>query len=141
MIRAYVRPVLTALLSVALLSSCADKGSPTTDPPTADNPNTIKVGVVLSLSGPLATGDDAKRGAEVAVAQINALGGVLGKQLELEAVDDQSDEKIARAKFDELLAKDGVYARLYRFQFAVEQMETITTAQPPRASAPAGAAE
>ena len=110
MIRAYVRPVLTALLSVALLSSCADKGSPTTDPPTADNPNTIKVGVVLSLSGPLATGDDAKRGAEVAVAQINALGGVLGKQLELEAVDDQSDEKIARAKFDELLAKDVVLA-------------------------------
>ena len=42
---------------------------------------------------------------------------------------------------DELLAKDGVYARLYRFQFAVEQMETITTGQPPRASAPAGAAE
>ena len=43
---------------------------------------------------------------------------------------------------DELLAKDGVYARLYRFQFAVEQMETITTTgQPPRASIPAGAAE
>ena len=42
---------------------------------------------------------------------------------------------------DELLAKDGVYARLYRFQFAVEQMETIATAQPPRASVPAGAAE
>lgn len=38
---------------------------------------------------------------------------------------------------DELLAKDGVYARLYRFQFAVEQMETITTAPPARASAPA----
>lgn len=31
-----------------------------------------------------------------------------------------------------LLAKDGVYARLHRFQFAVEQMETITTGQPPR---------
>lgn len=30
---------------------------------------------------------------------------------------------------DELLAKDGVYARLYRFQFAVEQMETVTAAQ------------
>ena len=43
---------------------------------------------------------------------------------------------------DELLAKDGVYARLYRFQFAVEQMETLTTGQPPRASAaPVGAAE
>lgn len=42
---------------------------------------------------------------------------------------------------DELLAKDGIYARLYRFQFAVEQMETIATAHPPRVSAPAGAAE
>ncbi|MBX3212815.1 MAG: ABC transporter ATP-binding protein [Labilithrix sp.] len=42
---------------------------------------------------------------------------------------------------DELLAKDGVYARLYRFQFAVEQMETIATAEPPSASLPAGAAE
>jgi len=28
---------------------------------------------------------------------------------------------------DELLAKDGLYARLYRFQFAVEQMETLTS--------------
>ncbi len=28
---------------------------------------------------------------------------------------------------DELMAKDGLYARLYRFQFAVEQMETRTT--------------
>jgi ATP-binding cassette subfamily B protein len=45
---------------------------------------------------------------------------------------------------DELLAKDGIYARLYRFQFAVEQMETITTSQPPHVSTPAaspGAAE
>jgi ABC-type branched-subunit amino acid transport system substrate-binding protein len=105
MIRAYVRPLLTALLCVALLSSCEDKGSPTTEPPTADNPDTIKVGVVLSLSGTLAMGDDAKRGAEVAVAQINSLGGVLGKRLELEAVDDQSDERIARTKFEELVAK------------------------------------
>ncbi|MDF2692649.1 MAG: transporter, ATP-binding protein [Labilithrix sp.] len=30
---------------------------------------------------------------------------------------------------DELMARDGVYARLYRFQFAVEQMETLTTGQ------------
>ena len=42
---------------------------------------------------------------------------------------------------DELLAKDGIYARLYRFQFAVEQMETMTTGQPPQTSVPAGAAE
>lgn len=105
MIRALVRPLVTLTLGVALLSGCQDTGSPTTASPTAENPSTIKIGVVLSLSGPLATGDDAKRGAEVAVAQINALGGVLGKQLEIESVDDQSSEEIARAKFEELLEK------------------------------------
>jgi ATP-binding cassette subfamily B protein len=38
---------------------------------------------------------------------------------------------------DELIAKDGLYARLYRFQFAVQQMETMTSHSPPavRASA------
>lgn len=40
---------------------------------------------------------------------------------------------------DELLTKDGIYSRLYRFQFAIEEMET-TTDKPARASVPAGVA-
>jgi ATP-binding cassette subfamily B protein len=35
---------------------------------------------------------------------------------------------------DELMAKNGLYARLYRFQFAVQQMETLT-GTPPAAAA------
>jgi ATP-binding cassette subfamily B protein len=31
---------------------------------------------------------------------------------------------------DELIAKNGIYARLYRFQFAVQQMETLTHTPP-----------
>ncbi len=42
---------------------------------------------------------------------------------------------------DALLAKNGVYARLYRFQFAVEQMETMTGAQSARAGAVAPVGE
>lgn len=87
------------------LPACSDSGSPTTAAPTAENTNTIQLGLVLSLSGPLATGDDARQGAEVAVAQINALGGILGKSIVLREVDDQSDPVIARQKFDELIAQ------------------------------------
>jgi ATP-binding cassette subfamily B multidrug efflux pump len=41
---------------------------------------------------------------------------------------------------DELLARDGIYARLYRLQYAVEQMETLT-APPPSAQKPGTVAE
>lgn len=93
--------------ALASLPSCSDSGSETTAAPTAANPNTITLGMVLSLSGPLAGGPDAKQGAEVAVAQINALGGILGKTVVLREVDDQSDPKIARAEFDKMIG-DGV---------------------------------
>lgn len=96
--------VAVASLGVAIIA-CSDKGSPTTEAPTAVNPNSLNIGMVLSLSGANATGDEAKRGAEVAVDQINALGGILGKRINLVVVDDSSDSKIARAKVDELLAQ------------------------------------
>lgn len=104
--RAYARIAQPALLAAAIgvLASCEDGGSPTTPAPTDENPATIKIGLVLSLSGPLAMGDEAKRGAEVAAAQINAIGGVLGKRIELETIDDQSDARIARQKLEELIA-------------------------------------
>ena len=91
--------------TLASLPSCSDKGSPTTEAPSVANPNTIQIGLVLSLSGSLATGDDAKQGAETAVAQINALGGILGKTIVLKEVDDQSDANVARTKIDDLMTQ------------------------------------
>lgn len=97
----------TTVLGAALASlpSCSDTGSETTAAPTAANPNTITLGMVLSLSGPLAGGPDAKQGAEVAVAQINALGGILGKTVVLREVDDQSDPNIARAELQKMIGE------------------------------------
>jgi branched-chain amino acid transport system substrate-binding protein len=52
---------------------------------------TIKLGLITSLSGPVATvGQSMLTGAEIAVDQINAVGGVLGRKLELVTRDDKA---------------------------------------------------
>ena len=58
----------------------------------------ITVGVAGPMTGGEATfGRQMNNGAEMAVADINAAGGVLGKQLKLEVGDDACDPKQARS--------------------------------------------
>ncbi len=58
----------------------------------------ITIAVAGPMTGGEATfGDQMKNGAELAVADINAAGGVLGKKLKLEVGDDACDPKQARA--------------------------------------------
>jgi branched-chain amino acid transport system substrate-binding protein len=53
---------------------------------------TIDLGLAAPLSGPLASlGDQVRRGAEVAIDEINAKGGVLGRKLVLKMADDGCD--------------------------------------------------
>jgi branched-chain amino acid transport system substrate-binding protein len=48
----------------------------------------VSVGAVLPLTGPSASiGEDQRRGIELAVAQVNQQGGVLGQKLEVEIED------------------------------------------------------
>ena len=90
---------LPVLVGASALPGCSDSGEATTPAPEAPNTNIIPVAMVISLSGPAkAIGDESKRGAEVAVAQINALGGVLGKKLELIIENDSSDPVQTRQK-------------------------------------------
>ncbi|GAB0119959.1 branched-chain amino acid ABC transporter substrate-binding protein [Acidisoma sp. 7E03] len=57
--------------------------------------DTIKIGVTVPLSGPYAAaGTDILHGAEMAAAQINAAGGVLGKQLQIVGEDDGCDAQM-----------------------------------------------
>ena len=70
---------------------------------------TIKVGFPIPLSGPTAVyGQPILQGAQMAVAEINARGGVLGKKLELLPRDSKAnaDEAVRLAR--ELIIKDGV---------------------------------
>ncbi|MBX6321671.1 MAG: branched-chain amino acid ABC transporter substrate-binding protein, partial [Rhodospirillaceae bacterium] len=76
----------------------------------ANAADTIKVGVAGPITGQYAAfGDQMKRGAEMAIADINAKGGVLGKQLTLEIGDDACDPKQARAAAEDLAGKGVVF--------------------------------
>src|SRR5271169_1309207 len=69
----------------------------------------IKLGFPVPLTGAYATeAQDQQAGAEVAVAEINASGGVLGRKVELLVRDDKlkPDEAARRAK--ELIENEGV---------------------------------
>jgi branched-chain amino acid transport system substrate-binding protein len=59
---------------------------------------TIKIAQVVELSGTGATaGTNFKNGVELAVREINAAGGILGRKVELENMDTQSNPAIAKA--------------------------------------------
>jgi branched-chain amino acid transport system substrate-binding protein len=70
--------------------------------------------ILIAVAGPM-TGKEAtfgaqfQAGAKAAVADINAKGGVLGKQLKLEIGDDQCDPKQARAVAEQLSAAGAVF--------------------------------
>ena len=90
-----------------LLSACASGGGSTAKAPQAQG-NEIVIGVAGPMSGDLAVfGDQLRNGAEQAVADLNAEGGVLGKQLRLVVGDDQCDPKRAVAQASNLV-KQGV---------------------------------
>jgi branched-chain amino acid transport system substrate-binding protein len=66
----------------------------------------ITIGVAGPITGQYATfGEQFKNGAELAVANINAAGGVLGKKLKIDLEDDACDPKQARAVAEKLAGK------------------------------------
>ncbi len=73
---------LSAILLLAVSARAAD--------------DTIKMGVSVPLTGEIASyGEDVKAGIELAVADVNAKGGVLGKKLQPLFEDDAGDPKLA----------------------------------------------
>ncbi|HEY9596714.1 MAG TPA: transporter substrate-binding protein, partial [Cyanophyceae cyanobacterium] len=74
------------------------------------NPNsTVRVGILHSLSGTMAVSEASLRDAELmAIAQINAAGGVLGKQIEPVIEDGASDPATFALKARKLLEHDQV---------------------------------
>jgi branched-chain amino acid transport system substrate-binding protein len=78
-------------------------------PTAAGAAETIKIGFPIPLSGPTAVyGEPVLKGAEMAVSEINAKGGVLGRNLELLPRDSKAnaDEAVRLAR--ELIIKDNV---------------------------------
>lgn len=103
-----------ASLSLAFLVSC---GGGTATPPEGTNPapetGPIKIGEYGSLTGSTATfGDSTKKGIDLAIEEINAAGGVKGRQLEVLVEDDEGKPEAAAAVVQKLIDQDKVVAVL-----------------------------
>src|SRR5215468_8180519 len=71
--------------------------------------NTNRIGIILPLTGSQAAfGEALKNGYFIALDEINAKGGVLGKKLELDFYDDQSKPDQAVQGVSKLVDQDGV---------------------------------
>jgi branched-chain amino acid transport system substrate-binding protein len=78
--------------------------------------NTIKVGMVLPLTGPLAgTGNDIAAGTRAAIEAVNQAGGIKGQKIELLIEDDHFDPKASEALSRELVKSKGAHALLSCF--------------------------
>lgn len=83
----------TAVAASLLLAACAGGGGQTAKQPKPQaDANEIVIGVAGPMSGDLAEfGAQLRHGAELSVADVNAAGGLLGKQVRLVIGDDQCD--------------------------------------------------
>jgi len=77
----------------------------------AADTNVIRIGQFASLTGTEATfGQQVSNGAKLAVEEINAAGGVLGKKIELITEDTESKPQATKNAVEKLLSKDRVIA-------------------------------
>ncbi len=71
----------------------------------------IKIGFLYLMSGRLATaGTTSKQGAEIAIGEINAAGGINGRKVEAIYLDDKGDPTVALQEVDRLVKQERVSA-------------------------------
>jgi len=101
---------LVVLMSALVLSACGQPPATNTSASGASNEDdTIKVGVLHSLSGTMSISEVSVKDATLlAIEEINAAGGVLGKQLEPVIEDGASDWPTFAEKARKLLQQDNV---------------------------------
>ncbi|MET3879734.1 urea ABC transporter substrate-binding protein [Chitinophaga sp. OAE865] len=109
---AFVKQLPILLLgATALFSSCNNSAGKTGGADSAATKETVKIGVLHSLSGTMAISEvSLKDAVQMAVDEINAKGGVLGKQIEPVIVDPASDWDLFAEKAKELLIDKKVSA-------------------------------
>ncbi|MEU8174357.1 urea ABC transporter substrate-binding protein [Microbispora hainanensis] len=96
-------------LATATLAACGGQSSTNSTSASSGGSDTIKVGILHSLSGTMAISEVTVRDAELlAIEEINAAGGVLGKKLEPVVEDGASDWPTFAEKATKLIAQDKV---------------------------------
>ena len=101
-------PSLVALISATLFVTGCNQSTGT-----GDNNGPIKVGEFASLTGSEATfGQSSHKGTALAVDDLNAAGGVLGRKIQLITEDDQSQAGMPATVVHKLISANGVVAVL-----------------------------
>ena len=96
-----MKKILTSLLGASMLFVAC--GEPKTEKASGDA-ETIKIGALGPLTGPLAIyGVSATNGLKLAIDEINANGGILGKQVELNLLDEKGDSTEAVNAYNKLV--------------------------------------
>jgi branched-chain amino acid transport system substrate-binding protein len=107
-IRQYYYLLFTCVGLWPLLTGCNQSS-----PGTGAGGDTIKVGEFASLTGSEATfGQSSHKGTQLAIDDLNAAGGVLGKKFDLITEDDQSQAGQPATAVRKLISSDGVVAVL-----------------------------
>jgi branched-chain amino acid transport system substrate-binding protein len=105
-----IRRAAAALASSALLLTAACGLGQSGDSGGGDGDNApIKIGTLLSVTGPAANlGDKMRKGAELAIEEINASGGIAGRPIAWTFYDPAGDTSTAVSQTRRLLDNDGV---------------------------------
>ena len=105
-----------AAIAVILIAACSsdskkttDAGASTSSASASATGETVKVGVLQSLSGTMSISEVAVKNSELlAIKEINAAGGVLGKQIEPIVEDGESKPEVFAQKVEKLISSDKV---------------------------------
>lgn len=97
--------ITTLLFTAGIIAGCGGSGA------TGSGSTAIKVGVVYELTGGTASfGTAAANGAKLAAKEINAKGGVLGKQIQLVVADNKSEPSESSNAMTKVITQDKVVA-------------------------------
>ena len=100
---------VAAAVSLSLFAACGGGGGVSAETPGAAASDVVKIGVNYELSGAVATyGDASVKGIEMAVEEINAAGGIDGKQIEIVKYDTKSEPAEATTLATKLMTQDDV---------------------------------
>ena len=106
----FVCMALVVVMAMACLAGCGDSAPASEGSSGAASADTIKIGWLGPLTGGVAQyGEAVKSGVDLYVEQLNAAGGINGKQVELVAYDEEGDATKAVTGYSSLM-DDGVVA-------------------------------
>ena len=102
MLKKVLSIVLILVLVLSAFSGCGSSNSGNSSDP-------IKIGSIMPISGPVsAYGTQSRDAIVMAVDEINAAGGVIGRPLEVIVEDDEANPEKTKNAFTKLVTKDGV---------------------------------